>query len=228
MNLVLGWCQGYMGIQYHMEDAYAEKGIDKECIPNPEYAIFSNRYVNQINALNHTKDIDYCFIGSINSNAGERQWVLDFCKLYFTSKSVFVNTDIQPCDYDNYQPLGNYDYTKEGHGFNPKFQTDNQCRTSQLRKVEENRFYFESMCRSKYCLCPAGDAPWSFRFYEILMCKSVPVVKSWHDTYRTEQESKIPYQFILQSDADNIHRYPYQEFIHINHELFQKYHMLPT
>ena len=55
--------------------------------------------------------------------------------------------------------------------------------------LEDNLYYFETMCKSKYCLCPAGDAPWSFRFYEVLMCKSIPIVASWHHTYRTKEES---------------------------------------
>lgn len=47
------------------------------------------------------------------------------------------------------------------------------------------------MCQSKFVLCPADDAPWSFRFYEVLMCKSILIVESWHHTYRTKEEANI-------------------------------------
>ena len=39
-------------------------------------------------------------------------------------------------------------------------------------EVDNNKFYFETMTQSKFVLCPAGDAPWSFRFYETIMCHS--------------------------------------------------------
>lgn len=95
------------GIQYHMEEAYLEAGITKLAIPNPKYALFSHKYVNEINNLDHTKKFDYCFMGAIKD--GSRGWIIDFCKKYFTSNSVYVNTDIT--DPNNYQLIGNYDYT---------------------------------------------------------------------------------------------------------------------
>jgi len=54
----------------------------------------------------------------------------------------------------------------------------NQSKQVQYRVVKENMYYFEKMCQSKFILCPAGDEPWSFRFYETLMCKSIPIVES--------------------------------------------------
>ncbi len=29
---------------------------------------------------------------------------------------------------------------------------------------------------SRFALCPAGDAPWSMRFFEAIMCRSIPIV----------------------------------------------------
>jgi len=55
-NLKLGWCQGYMAIQYHMEEAFLEAKIKKNCVPNPDYALFSHKYINEINELNHKKN----------------------------------------------------------------------------------------------------------------------------------------------------------------------------
>ena len=52
------------------------------------------------------------------------------------------------------------------------------------------------MRKSLYVLCPAGDSAWSFRFYETLMCKSVPIVFTWHNTYRTKEESKLQYVYV--------------------------------
>jgi len=110
---------------------------------------------------------------------------------------VFVNTDLVKKPDTPWTRLGVFDKSLERLGFNPKHQPDNNSRTAQYRVVQENKFYFETMCRSKFVLCPAGDAPWAFRWYEILMCKSLPIVLSWHHTYRTAEEATIPFQHVL-------------------------------
>jgi hypothetical protein len=219
--LDLGWCQGYMALQYHMEEAYLESGlILKDISPCPPLAIFSKKYYNDINILNHDKVYDFCFIGSINSNYEARKWVIEFAKKHFTKDSIFINTDSDK----NWVSLGDFDYTNKMTGFCPKSQLDNSSKHVQYRVVNENLLYFLSMCRSKYVLSPAGDAPWSFRFYEILMCKSVPIVSSWHHTYRTREESDIPYKYVLNSDI--LSDIDYNDYVSENSKLFEKYHLL--
>ena len=78
------------------------------------------------------------------------------------------------------------------------------------------------MRQSKFTLCPRGDAPWSFRFYEILMCETIPIVNSIHDTYRTFEESLLDYKYLLQSD----NLFVYDELtINHNTEIFRKNHL---
>ena len=178
-NLDLGWCQGYMALQYHMEEAIIEKNLENiSATCCPLFAIFSKKYYNDINELNHKKKYDFCFIGSINSCYKRRKWVIDFAKKKFTNNSIFINTDDNP----KWELLGSFDYSKLNLGFCPKLQPDSQSKKSQYRIVKDNIEYFEKMCQSKFVLCPGGDAPWSFRFYEVLMCKSIPIVESWHHT----------------------------------------------
>ncbi len=223
-EIVLGRCQGYMALQYHMEDALIENNLDPttaSCCP--PIALFSNKYVSEINALNHDKTYDFCFIGSIQSNYSERVWIIDFAKKYFTSNSIFINTD----RYPKWTLLGDFDYSHKKMGYCPKDQSNNQSKKVQYRVVEENIHYFESMSKSKFVLCPAGDAPWSFRFYEVLMCKSIPIVKSWHHTYRTKEESEIEYKYILNTDQDAFDNpFLYDEFVKENTKLFDTYHRL--
>ena len=65
--LILG-TQFYMGLKYHIEDAYKEKGLEVKGLNwSPSVAKFARAYYNDINDLNHDKKYDYCFIGSINS-----------------------------------------------------------------------------------------------------------------------------------------------------------------
>lgn len=228
MALDLGWCQGYMGLQYHYEDALIEKdrSIDS-ATSNPPIAIFSHKYVDSISKLDSDKIYDFCFIGSINSCPERREWVVDFVRKNFTSNSVFVNTD----NISNWTLLGPFDYTTKKLGYCPKDQADNQSRRVQYRIIEDNLFYFKTMKQSKFVLCPAGDAPWSFRFYEVLMCNSMPIVESWHHTYRTVEEASIKYNYVLYNDNDTINKLltdnsTYTSLIDVNTGIFKKYHML--
>jgi hypothetical protein len=102
---------------------------------------------------------------------------------------------------------------------------DNQSKKVQYRIVEENLNYFEKMCQSKFVLCPAGDAPWSFRFYEILMCKSTPIVESWHHTYRTVEEAKFDYKYVLYKDIE-ICMNCYKEYSNQNVIIFENNHLI--
>ena len=87
------------------------------------------------------------------------------------------------------------------------------------------------MCKSKYVLCPAGDTEWSFRFYETLMCKSLPIVISWHHTYRTKEEANIKYKYLLvetfeQEETKKLSDEDYNILVSENAKIFQTFHML--
>jgi hypothetical protein len=219
-NLDLGWSQSYMALKFHMEEAYKEINITVNSTDNPQIAIFSKKYYNDIKNLNNNKIYDYCFIGSINSNPERRIWVVEFFKKFGTKNSIFINTD----NNDNWETIGEFDLskTKKTDTFCPKEQDDNQTKKVQYREINENKFYFETMCQSHFCLCPAGDTSWSFRFYEVLMCGSIPIVESWHHTYRSPDESNINYNYYL---FDEKHVFDYQ-MINSNYELFEKYHLI--
>ena len=224
-ELYLGWCQGYMALQYHMEEAYLEKNLDtNEANWCPPIALFSKKYYNEINELNNYKIYDFCFIGSIDSNKERRQWVIDFAKNYFTNNSIFINTDNTP----EWVSLGPFDYTNKILGYCPKNNINNQSKDVQYRIVKENIDYFEKMCQSKFVLCPMGDGAWSFRFYEVLMCKSIPIVESYHHTYRTKEEANINYKYVLYQDIDiDIDNYEiYKDYVYENTIIFENYHLL--
>ena len=222
-NLYLG-SQGYKALKYHMEDVLIENNLPTtSAVSCPPIALFSKKYYNEICELNHNKIFDFCFIGSINSNYKERKWVIAFAKKYFSDNSIFINTDNDP----KWVKLGSFDHSNKNLGFCPKNKAHNQSKQVQYRVVKENIAYFEKMCQSLYCLCPAGDAPWSFRFYEVLMCKSIPVVESWHHTYRTREESNINYKYILHEHIENnVNFVDYDEYVNENTIIFNKFHLL--
>jgi hypothetical protein len=231
----LGWCIGYKALKYHMEDALAEKKLNTSlAVWDPAFALFTEKYYNEICKLNHDKIHDFCFIGSIWSSPKMREWVIKFAKTHFTENSVFVNTDHDP----EWKLLGPFDYSNHNLGYCPKNNTNNQSRNVQYRTVNENKFYFETMCQSKFVLCPAGDAPWSFRFYEVLMCKSLPLVESFHHTYRSTEESKLKYKYALHTEIYKFinntdptsNKYEtnslYDLCVNANTEIFKKNHLL--
>ena len=221
-GLDLGWCQGYMGLKYHAEDAFFEKGITRVCSPAPPYTLFAINYINKIKSLDHTKIYDYCFIGSINNSSSiNRRWVIEFASTYFTENSIFINTD----NSKDWKSLGVFDKTlTDTPRFNPRTHPSNQSRSAQWRDVSENQYYFETMCKSKFCLCPAGDASWSFRFYEALMCETIPIVTSWHHTYRTREEASIPYRYYLKQEP---HTHVFSdEVVSNNLEILERFHTL--
>jgi len=213
--LDLGWCQGYMALQYHLEEAILEKS---NLTPAPKIAKFSHKYYNEIQKIKSDKFYDFCWVGSIESSKEHRLWIIDFAKKHFTKNSIFINTDFP----DDWERLGDFDLTLLKFGYNPKLQKDNQSKEVQYRKVEDNLFYFQIMRQSNFTLCPRGDSSWSFRFYEILMCESIPVVNSIHDTYRTVEESLLDYKYLLQNSEE----FNYDEsLVKHNTKIFKKKHL---
>jgi hypothetical protein len=220
-TLDLGPWQHYNALYFHMEEAFIEQNLNHQGFTScPDKAIFSKKYYNDINELNHDKIYDFCFIGSIESNYEARKWVIDFAKKHFTTNSLFINTDNNP----NWELLGAFDYSNKNIGYCPKNQPENHTKKVQYRVVKENIDYFEKMCQSKYVLCPAGDSSWSFRFYEVLMCKSIPIVETWHHTYRTAAEAEINYSYILSNNVEQ--EIVYDDYIKNNTMLFEKNHLL--
>lgn len=214
-------CQDYIAFKYHMDEAYNEKNNKKYISTTcPNIAIFSKKYYTDIQNIENEKKYDYCFIGSINSCIERRQWVIEFAKKYFTDNSIFINTDTN----SSFDLLGKFDLSKKNKGYSPKEHINYQSKDAQYRIVKDNLYYFESMRQSKFCLCPAGDAPWSFRFYETLMCESIPIVESHDHTYRTIEESNIEYKYYLYNDNKS-HIYS-SNIINYNTNIFIKNHLL--
>lgn len=58
------------------------------------------------------------------------------------------------------------------------------------------------------------------------MCGSIPVVESWHHTYRNEAESSLNYRFILASEFRELDEETYKKWVAENTDIFHKYHML--
>ena len=56
------------------------------------------------------------------------------------------------------------------------------------------------------------------------MCQSIPIVESWHHTYRTKEEANIKYKYILYNEWEK--NRIYIDYIYKNIKLFKKHHLL--
>lgn len=216
-------CDAYMNLKYLYDEAFQE--INRPPLnssASPPYAIFTKHYYNELQRFDKTKKIDYCFIGAMIACPERRKWVADFAKKYFTKNSIFINTSAD----ENWVKLGDYDLSNQNLGFCIRKQNDTQSKEHQYRVINENLFYFTILCNTKFSLCPAGDGPWSFRFYETIMCDSIPIVESWHHTYRSKEESRINYKYLLYNDNDNENYNFDKNIILHNNKIFKKYHLL--
>ena len=141
-----------------------------------------------------------------------RQWVNIFVKQKFGIKSYLQYTG----ESLHYISSGIFDHTNRNTEFIPRYCPDTSCNTI-------DRHYFMILMRSMFCLCPAGDQPWSMRFCEAIMCKCIPIVKYRWETYRSEAESKLDYKFYYADDPEFIYR---KDWVEHNYNLFLRYHTL--
>lgn len=200
--------------------AYKEKNIEISNI-NKAYAILPKSFygkVNTYNQLNINKIYNFCFIGLMyidHETIINRSWILTFIKEKFNNDSYLQFTDSKT--KINYEVLGNFDYTLLKNGFVPK-ETPNI-----LDRNFFDEIYYSNMCKSKFCLCPAGDAKWSMRFIEAIMCKTIPIVNEVEESYRSDEESKLDYKYYLSSDKEFIFR---EDWVQHNYNIFLKHHTL--
>lgn len=43
--------------------------------------------------------------------------------------------------------------------------------------------YFKTMARSRFVLCPNGDFTWTYRFFEAILCRCIPIVEQKCELY---------------------------------------------
>lgn len=199
-------------------ESYDEKKIKKKDSDiNEAYAIYPMRFYKTVNEFSQEKIYDFIFIGAflINDRTYKsRKWIIHFINKKFNQKSYLQFTD--NITKTNYIPKGSFDYTLKEIGFVPR---ENEL-------IDRNQFdknYFEKMCKSKFCLCPGGDEKWSMRFYEALLCKTIPIVSEVKESYRSKEEALLGYKFYLTTDKNFIYR---KDWVEHNYNLFIKYHTL--
>lgn len=194
-----------------MKMAYHEEGLTPPDIDErikPVRLLYPRSYLQKVRALQAKKIYKYCFMGALYyPNVYEhRKWILSWAAENFTEDCFFQVT----VDSDSHQSLGGFDQTNVNQDiFTPK----------EMDADERNFFhplFFKIMKNSNFTLCPAGDAPWSMRFFESIMCGSIPIVEQSSHSGRHEYEREIGYNFYLKDD-EHVYR---PDWVKRNWQLF--------
>src|SRR5262249_50584342 len=114
-----------------------------------------------------------------------------------------------------HKEMGEFDHTFKRNGFVPK-----EVELSKRNYFDDN--YYKVMCQAEFTLCPAGDVNWSMRFYESLMCKSIPILLDNH-AFRTASEAQHGYKVFYACDDHFKFSIAWAEH---NYKLFLKHHTL--
>jgi len=197
----------------HCEEAHMEMGMSIIKIFDSNYTIYPKLFYKRIDSMPFTKEIDFCFIGQKNVDRAQqtaRTWSDKFATERFGPRSYLQYNG----EDSNYVKKGEFDYTNVAKGFIPRDMNDDE-----FYKFDEH--YFTIMKKSKFCLCPAGDAPWSMRFLEAIMCKTIPIVSEKYETWRTYAEEKLDYKFYYAHESDFVYR---EDWVAHNYDIFLQYH----
>jgi hypothetical protein len=178
-----------------IKQAYEEEGLACPTIDERVSAtklLFPRSYVERVAMMPGRKDYDYSFMGVLYrpDTFANRSWIVDFAKRRFTPRSYLLITDAGT----EYEPLGPFDRTRVDRDvFVPK----------QVPPPDRGRFhepYFRVLRASEFALCPAGDSPWSQRFFEAIMCRALPIVSDRDHVGRNALERSIGYKVFLPDD----------------------------
>lgn len=109
---------------------------------------------NYINSIKIPLTFPMYVLNYINTISKEKEYTYNFIGT-MTKKRSWINK------YSN-----NSIIKSSGYGRNPK------------TKYELDKNYYNVMSKSKFTFTPTGDCPWSYRFFEAIMCFSIPILEN--------------------------------------------------
>lgn len=200
-----------------MTQSYLEEGLD--CPDTNEWLaptklLYPRSFVERVNEMPGEKTYDYCFVGGVYRPEiyEARKWAVDFARRRFTDKSYFLSTEAE----SGHTQLGAFDRTLiEDDVYVPKDHPFSE-------RAAFHAPFYRVLRSSQFALCPAGDRPWAMRFFEALMCRSIPIVADLQHTGRNSLERSIGYRVYLATEE---HTYD-EEIVEENYQLFLRNHTL--
>jgi hypothetical protein len=92
-----------------------------------------------------------------------------------------------------------------------------------INKAHIDKSYYESLAKSQFVLCPRGDFLWSYRFFEAIICHSIPIVES-NGVHSPTMEG---FKFFFDADLQLNKELEYDpEVCRFNYNLFLERHVL--
>ena len=195
-----------------MTRAYEEEGMPVPDFCNSDETfilLFPRSFVERVAGLSREKRYQYSFVGAVLGNevAANRRWVLNFARRKFGKNSYLRITDA-PAGCGE---IGPYDRSVRDA---PQSFVPRDTPIEERTRFDET--YFRIMCQSEFTLCPAGDLGWSMRFFEAIMCRSVPILKHPFQRGRNRLERDIGYRFLLSRGRHHYH----EDWVEANYRTF--------
>jgi hypothetical protein len=96
--------------------------------------------------------------------------------------------------------------TEKRKSFLSKFQQATIVSSRRGRDISTKKFdtdYFKNMARAKFVLCPNGDFTWTYRFFESIIFKAIPIIEDYTHHYDGYHYCTMDNEFIYDEDMVN-------------------------
>ena len=166
------------------------------------------------------------WLGDAKASAA-RGWAIAFARDHFSEHDYFALTDLKSNASGRatpWQRLGAFDHSATHAGVFPKAH-----KSGDPAKYAFDAAYYGLLGSADATLCPAGDMPWSMRFYEAIMARSIPVLRTRADQHYSDAERELPFHVLYEHDLRAAGgRVPFNATkADENLALFEKFHLLP-
>jgi len=96
--------------------------------------------------------------------------------------------------------------TEKRKPFLSKFEEATIVSSKRGRNINTKQFdtdYFKNMARAKFVLCPNGDFTWTYRFFESVIFKAIPIIEDYTHHYDGYHYYTIDDEFIYDENMVN-------------------------
>jgi len=149
--------------------------------------------LQEIRAKQAMKELNYNADIKINhqeptTTIGDREYTLVFPKKMF-EYSEGINKEVDLLFIGNMTASRKLFLSKFP---NAKIIASRRGRDPKIKEYDD--WYFNEMSKAKFVLCPDGDFVWTYRFFESIIFKAIPVIEHTCKHY-------LPYKYYKQGDT---------------------------
>lgn len=138
---------------------YLKKAIDEELLNNNKKKNIKSLNIDHLNGCNYINNIKIPLIFPL--------YVLNYINTCNKEKKL---------DYNFIGTITDKRKWVKKYTNNSIIKKSNNGRTN--KKYDIDIDYYKIICKSKFTLTPTGACPWSYRFFEAIMCLSIPILEN--------------------------------------------------